>query len=75
MVLYSVYLVSLLANLAEMTAFEAIVALSTTNWALFVACVWLAAARIAKFVVSLFTVGSVVSLTSLFSLNIPSGSV
>lgn len=75
MVLYSVNLVSFLANLTEMTAFVAIVALSTTGRALFVACVWLAAASIANFVVSLFTVGFVVSLTSLPNLSIPSGSV
>ena len=69
------YLVSFLANLAEMTVFVAIVALSTTGWALFVACVWLAAASIAEFVVSLFMVGFVISLTSVASLSIPSGLV
>ena len=64
-----------MANLAEMTAFVAIVAFSTTGWALFVACVWFTGTTIAKFVVSLFMVGFIVSLTSLLSLSIPSGSV
>ena len=75
MVLYFVYLVSSLTNIAEMTAFVAIVAFNTASWTPFVACMGLIAAAVAQSLVVPLVSGFVVSLDSLFGVGVAFGSV